>query len=140
MADYQFDFTLVADPNTFQRAANAAVTVYDVADASNSAPLALKDLNGLPLPNPLTSTADAFIPAFVTTSAQVKLVGGGLTVYVGSYNALLTEVTTAQAAASTSATAATSAQSAAQTAADQATAAATSAAGVSAALAIVFGG
>jgi hypothetical protein len=133
LTTYAFDPQLVADPVTFQRAANASITVYDVADTSNSTPLALTDMNGLPLTNPLTSTADAIIGAFQTTSPQVKLVGGGLSIPVGSYSELLNQVTTAQQAA-------TNAQSSAQTAATQATAAATSAAGVSAALAIVFGG
>ncbi|WP_138443508.1 GDSL-type esterase/lipase family protein [Sinomonas susongensis] len=88
MADYQFDTALVVDPITLQRAAKASVTVYDAADAGGVTPLALKDLNGLPLPNPLTSTAEAFVPAFVTTSSQVKMVGGGLTVYASSYKGL----------------------------------------------------
>ncbi|AXH44405.1 tail protein [Arthrobacter phage Kumotta] len=85
MADYTFDSELVADPFTFQRAANSAITIYDVADENNTAPLALKDLNGLPLPNPLTSNVDAFVPAFVAPSAQVKMVGGGLEVVRASF-------------------------------------------------------
>lgn len=113
MADYQFDTALVVDPITLQRAAKASVTVYDAADAGNTTPLALKDLNGLPLPNPLTSTAEAFIPGFKTSSTQVKLVSSGLTVYAASYKALLDQATAAQAAASASAAAAADAASSA---------------------------
>ncbi|MDQ4502194.1 LamG-like jellyroll fold domain-containing protein [Sinomonas sp. ASV322] len=99
MTDYPFDSTLVADPVTFARAANASVTVYDVADTANASPLALKDLNGLPLPNPLASSKDAFLPPFVAGVPQVKLVGGGLTVTASSYKGMLENVAAALAAA-----------------------------------------
>jgi hypothetical protein len=96
LTTYAFDPQLVADPVTFQRAANASITVYDVADTSNSTPLALTDMNGLPLTNPLTSTADAIIGAFQTTSPQVKLVGGGLSIPVGSFQSVLDQATAAK--------------------------------------------
>ena len=111
MTTYAFDPQLVADPVTFARAANANVTVYDANDNSNSTPLTLTDLNGLPLSNPLRSTGDAIIPPFQTTSAQVKLVGGGLTIPVGSFQSVLNAATAAQAAASSSAASAASAAS-----------------------------
>ncbi|WP_138417970.1 hypothetical protein [Sinomonas gamaensis] len=111
MTDYQFETQLVADPVTFQRAATAKVTVYDIADTSNSAPLALKDLNGLPLPNPLTSTADAFIPPFVASSPLVKLVGGTLTVPAFSPKPLSDQAKAAQDAAAASAASAAQAAS-----------------------------
>lgn len=96
MTAYQFDSILVADPVTFQRAINATVTVYDVADTGNTTPLPLKDLNGLPLPNPLTSNADAFLPPFTTTSPHVKLVAGTLALAQASYEALLDEARAAK--------------------------------------------
>jgi hypothetical protein len=131
---YAFEPILLIDAaNPTSRAASASVTVYDANDAGNTTPLALTDLNGVPLTNPLTSTADAFTPAFSSPSSQVKIVGGGLTVVAGSYSGLLDELTTAQNAASNSA-------ADAQSAADDAAAAQIAAAGVSAALAIVFGG
>jgi hypothetical protein len=112
---YKFDSQIVADPVSFQRAPNASVAVYDADDASNTTLLALTDLNGLPLPNPLTSSADAFLPPFKTTSAQVKLVGANLTALLGtSFDALLDE---AQAASDSAAAAAASAASAASYAA-----------------------
>ncbi|KUM34523.1 SGNH/GDSL hydrolase family protein [Arthrobacter sp. EpRS71] len=99
MADYTYESELVADPFTFQRAANSAVTIYDVNDESESTPLALKDLNGLPLPNPLTSSADAFVPPFVTTSPQVKMSGGGLKVAKPSFQGVRDEAVAARNAA-----------------------------------------
>lgn len=85
MADYTYDSELVADPFSFQRAADSAITIYDVADENNLMPLVLKDLNGLALPNPLTSSSEAFLPAFVAPSPQVKMVGGGLQVVRSSF-------------------------------------------------------
>ncbi|NWL13327.1 hypothetical protein DM793_18845 [Paenarthrobacter nitroguajacolicus] len=99
MADYTYESELVADPFTFQRAANSAITVYDVNDESESNPLALKDLNGLPMTNPLTSSADAFVPPFVTTSPQVKMVGGGLKVAKPSFQGVRDEAVAARSAA-----------------------------------------
>ena len=111
MTTYAFDPQLVADPVTFTRAAKASITVYDVGDTTNSTPLTLTDLSGLPLANPLTSTADAIIPAFMSTSPQVKLVGGGLTIPVGSFDSVLSAATAAQADAASSASSAASAAS-----------------------------
>lgn len=99
MADYTYESELVADPFTFQRAANSAITVYDVTDENETTPLALKDLNGLPLPNPLTSSADAFVPPFVTSSPQVKMVGGGLRVAKSSFQGVRNEAVAARLAA-----------------------------------------
>lgn len=110
MVDYPYAGILVADAVTFRRATNAAVTVYDVNDTNSTTPLVLKDLSGLPLPNPLTSTSDGFVRAFVTTSEGVKLVGGGLTVveysHVGIKDAAVAAADAAQGAADSAATAA----------------------------------
>ncbi|MFF1382759.1 hypothetical protein ACFVWT_04255 [Arthrobacter sp. NPDC058288] len=84
MTDYPYESQLVADPLTFQRAVNSSVTVYDIDDTSESTPLALKDLSGLPLANPVTSSADAFTPPFIAPADGVKLVGAGLIVPVFS--------------------------------------------------------
>ncbi|MEZ2373132.1 sialate O-acetylesterase [Arthrobacter sp. RCC_34] len=90
MTDNVFSGILVADPYTFSRAANSAVTVYDSLDANNTTPLALQDLNGLALPNPLTSSPDAFLPDFRTTSANIKLVSAnGLTISASSIQAII---------------------------------------------------
>ncbi len=114
MTDYIHDSALVADSASFQRAPNASITVYDADDATNAVPLVLKDLNGLPLANPLTSSQDAFTPAFVTSSAQVKLVGGGLTVVLNSFQGLREDALAAQESAHAAAASAAEAAAAAQ--------------------------
>lgn len=102
MADFVHDQVLLADAASFTRAPNASVTAYDANDAANSTPLALKDINGLDLTNPMVSSADAFTPAFVTTVPQVKLVGGGLSVLSASYRGLRDEAIAASASAEAS--------------------------------------
>lgn len=84
MPDYPYEGQLIADPVTFQRAINAAITVYDASDTSNTTPLALKEGSGLPLVNPLISSSDAFTKPFYAPSQDIKLVGAGLTVFVSS--------------------------------------------------------
>ncbi|AHB31633.1 hypothetical protein ArV2_gp23 [Arthrobacter phage vB_ArS-ArV2] len=139
MADYPYDGQLIADPVTFQRATNAQITVYDAADTGNTTKLALKDTSGLPLANPLTSTADAFTVPFYAPSQDIKLVGAGLTVFVssakGMRDAAAAAAAAAQAAASNAATEAAagvasvvSAAASAKTAAETAAASAASAA------------
>lgn len=84
MTDYPYEGQLIADPVTFQRAVSAQVTVYDAADTGNTTPLALKDTNGLPTTNPLTSSSDAFVRPIYAPSQDIKYVGAGLTVFVSS--------------------------------------------------------
>ncbi|MEW1813285.1 hypothetical protein AB0284_21590 [Pseudarthrobacter phenanthrenivorans] len=96
---YAFESQLVIDPITGAKAANASVTVYDANDTANSTPLALTDMNGTVLQNPLTSTADAFIPPFMADVYKVKLVGGGLVVVAWSGEGLVTEAKAAKDAA-----------------------------------------
>lgn len=124
MADYPIDFQLVADPVTFQRAPNAMVTVYDINDANNTTPLALKDLNGLPMANPMKSTAEAITPPFIAPVPDVKLFGGGYTIPASSAKGLrdaaaasATAAQTASASAGNAITAAQAAQAAAEAAA-----------------------
>jgi hypothetical protein len=116
MTDYIHEPALVADSASFQRAPNASIMVYDADDATNAVPLVLKDLNGLPVANPVSSSQDAFTPWLVTSSAQIKLVGGGLTVIVSSYKGLREDALAAQAEAQAARTAAEAAQAAAEAA------------------------
>lgn len=110
MADYPYDGQLIADPVTFQRAQNAQISVYDANDVNNTTKLALKDASGLALPNPLTSSADAFTVPFYAPSQDIKLVGAGLTVFVssakGMRDAAAAAASAAQEAASEAVTAA----------------------------------
>lgn len=137
MPDYPFEGQLVADPVTFQRATNGQIYVYDANDTTNSTPLALKDMTGLPLANPLTSSADAFTRPFYAPSQDIKLVGAGLTVFVsspkGMRDAAAAAATAAQSAAANAAAAVESALSAAVADAEAAQAAATNAAALVAA-------
>ena len=73
MADYPIPTQLVVDERLVP-AANAQVTVYDLNDTNNTTPLALKDLNGNPLPNPISTTANALSPNFISPVTDVKFV------------------------------------------------------------------
>ena len=99
MTDYVHDQVLLADAVSFTRAPNSSVTAYDANDEAETTPLTLKDLNGLPMGNPMVSSADAFIPTFVSTSPLVKLVGGGLAVISASYKGVRDEAIAAKVAA-----------------------------------------
>lgn len=103
MADFPYEAILVADPLTFQRAISASCTVYDVNDTANATPLALKDLSGLALPNPITSSVDAFLPPLIAPSEGIKVVGAGLTVVVFSHQGLKDEAVAAKLAAQSAA-------------------------------------
>lgn len=116
MTDYPYAGTLIADPITFQRAANAMVTVYDANDTNNTTPLALKDTSGLPMANPVRSSGDAFIPPMICPTEGRKLVAaGGLTVVEFSHEGM-------RLAAEAAAEAAQEASNSASTAASQAVA------------------
>lgn len=117
---YAFESQLVIDPVSGDKAASASVTVYDANDTGNTAPLALTDMNGNPLANPLTSTVDAFIPPFMADVYKVKLVGGGLTVVAWSGEGLVTEAKAAKDEANAAKDEATVARNAAEAARDAA--------------------
>jgi len=117
VTDYPYAGTLVADPITFQRAANAMITVYDANDTTNSTPLALKDTTGLPMANPVKSTGDAFIPPMLCPSEGRKLVGGGLTVIEFSHKGMSDAAAAAASEALGSAESAQAARAAAESAA-----------------------
>lgn len=111
MVFYPYETQLVIDadnPNLVLT--NSQVTIYDPADTSFANPLALVDLDGLPLSNPLDVSDRGFIPAFQATLPQVMWSGGGYRGYIGSFQGVLTQ---AQAAASSAAAAAVSAAQAA---------------------------
>ena len=73
MADYPIPTQLVVDERLVP-AANAQVTVYDLNDTNNTAPLVLKDLNGNPITNPISTTANALSPNFISPVSDVKFV------------------------------------------------------------------
>lgn len=104
---------------------NAVVTIYDPSDTGMTTPLALTDLNGLPLANPVAVNSNGFLPAFQASVPQVMWTGGGYTGYLGSYKGILDEAIAARVSAAAAASSATGAQSAAELALAAATAAAT---------------
>lgn len=111
MTDYFYDMDLVLDPlNPSNVVANGQVAIYDPADTAGTTLLALKDPSGLPLPNPLTSNANGFLPPRIAQVPQTMWKSGGFEGYFNSYKGLRDEavqaVTAAQAAANTAATAA----------------------------------
>ena len=122
MADYPIPTQLVVDERLIP-AANAQVTVYDFNDTANTTPLALKDMNGTPIPNPITTTANALSPSIIAPVPKVKFVVPtlGLSIPVVSTDGLeaaaqaaADEANAAKNSAADSATAAQQARDAAQ--------------------------
>jgi len=95
MTDYPFDMQLVVDAVSLSVVANGQVYIYDTTDTSNVSPLALTDPNGLPISQPLMSSNNGFIPAFTTTSPQVKWAGAGFSGFFDSYRGLRDEAVSA---------------------------------------------
>lgn len=83
---------------------NAQVTIYATTDTNLTSPLALVDPKGLPISNPMTSTAEGFLPPFQATQSQVMWSGDGYIGYLSSYQGLLTAALAAQAAAESATT------------------------------------
>ena len=111
MTDYFYDMDLVVDPlNPSNVVANGLVSIYDPADTAGVTLLALKDPSGLPLPNPLPSNANGFLPPRIAQVPQTMWKSGGFTGYFNSYKGLRDEsvaaVTAAQSAANDASTAA----------------------------------
>jgi hypothetical protein len=93
MTDYPFDMQLVVDPlNPENVVAEGQVYIYDPSDTGFASPLALKDLNGLPLTNPLTSTPRGFLEEFVAPAPQVLWKSGEYTGLFNSFKGMLDEV------------------------------------------------
>jgi len=99
MTDYPFDMQLVVDAVSLSVVANGQVYIYDTADTSSVSPLTLTDPNGLPISQPLMSSNNGFIPAFITTSPQVKWAGAGFSGFFDSYKGLRDEAIAAVTAA-----------------------------------------
>lgn len=97
---YPFETQLVADANTPGLVlTNAVVTIYDPNDTGMTTPLALVNPQGLPADNPVTVTAQGFIPAFQAELPQVLWSGGGYSGYLNSFQGVLAAAEAAQLAA-----------------------------------------
>lgn len=100
MPDYFYDMDLVVDPlNPSNVVANGSVAIYDPADTAGTTLLALKDPSGLPLPNPLTSNANGFLPPRIAQLPQIMWKSGGFVGYFNSFKGLRDEAIAAKAAA-----------------------------------------
>jgi len=111
VTDYFYDMDLVVDPlNPSNVVANGLVSIFDPADTAGVTLLALKDPSGLPLPNPVRSNANGFLPPRIAQVPQTMWKSGGFTGYFNSYKGLRDEsvaaVTAAQSAANDASTAA----------------------------------
>ena len=104
---YTFDAFLAADPsNPANVAANASITIWDPADPSKS-PVAITDLTGVEIPNPITVNANGFGPAFTSdTLDRVGWSGGGFEGFFTSYEGMKNEAVDARAAAEAAASSA----------------------------------
>lgn len=101
---YTYDQILAVDPNnTSTVAANAAITIFNPSDPGK-APIAITDVNGTALPNPITVNRNGFGPAFQhPTLDRVGWHGGGFTGYFTSYEGMKAEAVDARTAAQTAA-------------------------------------
>lgn len=97
MTDYFYDMDLVVDPlNPSNVVANGQVAIYDPADTAGTTLLALKDPTGLPLPNPLTSNANGFLPPRIAQIPQTLWKSGGFVGYFNSFKGLRDEAIAAR--------------------------------------------
>lgn len=99
MATYSFDPIFAADPSNAQNvAANAAIIIFDPADTGKT-PIALTDVTGSPLSNPITVNKNGFGPAFTSTLDRVGWFGGGFSGFFTSYEGMKAAAIAAQTAA-----------------------------------------
>lgn len=100
MTLYPFEVQLAVDannPNVVSQ--DNTVTFYDPADTGMLTPLALVDTNGLPLANPVTTSAAGFTPAFQASIPHIMWTDGQYSGYLSSYKGLLDEAIAARNAA-----------------------------------------
>ncbi|YCK81420.1 hypothetical protein M1D89_20485 [Arthrobacter sp. D3-18] len=100
MADYPIGMELVVDPdNPMNVVVNGSVGIYAPEDTAGTTLLALKDANGFPLANPLTSNAYGFLPPFLAPLPQVRWISGEFTGFYNSFIGLRDEAVAAKNAA-----------------------------------------
>lgn len=100
MTDYPIGMELVVDPdNPMNVVVNGSVGIYAPEDTAGTTLLPLKDANGFPLANPLTSNAYGFLPPFLAPLAQVRWKSGEFTGFYNSFIGLRDEAVAAKNAA-----------------------------------------
>jgi hypothetical protein len=75
------------------------ITIYNPDDTSLASPLALVDNAGIPTANPMTTSAQGFIPRFQSTLPHVMWSNGTYSGFLSSYQGLLDEAIAARVAA-----------------------------------------
>lgn len=99
MTLYPFEMQIAVDANNPDTVVAAGVvTVTDPGDSSNT-PITLVDPAGIPMANPITTSAQGFIPAFQATIPHVKWSDGTYAGFLSSYKGLLNEAIAAREAA-----------------------------------------
>jgi len=117
VTDYPFEQQLVVDPENPENVVrDGEVWIFDPADVDGLAPLALTDPSGLPIVQPLRSTPNAFLPAFIAPVPQVLWKSGPYQNYFNSYTGMLDQALAAAAAAAVAATEAAASAAAAEAA------------------------
>mgnify|MGYP003575681002 CR=1 FL=1 len=100
MTDYPIGMELVVDPdNPMNVVVGGSVGIYAPDDTDGVTLLPLKDLNGFPLANPLTSNAYGFTPGFLAPLPQVRWKSGEFSNVYNSYIGLRDEAVAAKNAA-----------------------------------------
>jgi len=100
VTDYPIGMELVVDPdNPMNVVVNGSVGIYAPEDTAGTSLLPLKDLNGFPLANPLTSNAYGFTPGFLAPLPQVRWKSGEFSNVYNSYIGLRDEAVAAKNAA-----------------------------------------
>lgn len=100
MTLYPFEVQIAVDAtNPSVVVQENAVTFYDPSDTSMITPLALLDPFGLPLANPITTSAAGFTPAFQASIPHVMWTDGTYSGYLSSYKGMLDEAIAARNAA-----------------------------------------
>lgn len=116
MVFYVYDSVLAYNPASTTVAKSAVFAAYDITDTSNSTPLEVQSLSGLP--TTVRSNSDGMLTIFgVEDRKQVKIVSGSHEQVLTSMTGIIADV---EAAESSAASAASASQTAAGAAADSA--------------------
>ncbi|QCB97109.1 hypothetical protein E5206_09350 [Arthrobacter sp. PAMC25564] len=100
MTDYPFALQIVVDPDNPMNVVKAGtVYLYDPSDLASVSPIAIKDLSGLPMTNPLKSNGIGATNPFIATIPKVKWKSGPYEGFFYSYDGLRNEAVAARAAA-----------------------------------------
>lgn len=101
MTLYPFEMQIAVDANNPDTVVQEGLVT--IADPDTGSALSIVDTAGLPMANPIATSAQGFIPAFQATIPHVKWSDGTYAGYLSSYKGLLDEAIAAREAAQTAA-------------------------------------